>query len=417
LKAFPQHSPYTESALFLFAFSAQQTKQYTTALSLLTLLHKQYPHSNLGWQAGLLMAKQVTEQKGLVSGWKAYLQIEQFFLASIESLNALEQSFTESSDLLQFSTITSSNKSNNNTAVSLLTAQLESSKKPYTPDSLWLQKAMYDPSLSSLYQQLSTLSTLNQHCKRLQSKSDWIAETITLNKQRKARIAASQTALVQQGVLNGLFSKREELSAELALALADPKQSGIAFANDEEQVWLDRLHRSQKLLTYIIEHSEDSEQANIADYQQRLTRINAVLAWQLKQRFPQRAWQHKKQLTVLDKNLKQTEALHTNISLLSAGSSEGKNNHSLAQFISRQTEKDRKVNQLLAEIKQLQGKVSAKIRVKVASYLDEQRTLLSQHLLSTRSAMASVLESMSENDKKIEGQLNLNEQAVKEQAL
>ena len=91
LKTFPQQSPYTESALFLFAFSAQKVKQHTIALSLLTLLHKQYPYSRLGWQAGFLMAKQATEQKGLAQGWQVYQQVEQFFLQRIKKLNNFER--------------------------------------------------------------------------------------------------------------------------------------------------------------------------------------------------------------------------------------------------------------------------------------------------------------------------------------
>lgn len=403
LKTFPQQSPYTEPALFLFAFSAQQIKQHTTALSLLTLLHEQYPYSHLGWQAGLLMAKQVTEQKGLAQGWQVYQNVETFFLTSIDKLNHFEKSYSASYVEPPF----------------------------YTPESMWLQQALYDASLSSLYQQLSELTVLEQHSQTLQHKNDWIAETIKLNTQRKARIAASQTVMAQQGVYEKLLEKQESLSAVLTLALFDPQQNGFAFANEEEQALLDRLHRSKENLAYIVEYKENykekdknsdkSELANIDDYQQRLTRISAVLTWQLKQQFPQRAWQHKQQLAALDENLKEVEALQNKISLISikesTGSPKEQSTHSLSQFTNRQIKKDRQINQLTEHLKQLKSKVSLNISIKVSHYIDQQRILLTQHLLTTRSAMAGVLEKMSNNDKKIESQLNLDAQTVKEQVL
>jgi len=422
LKVFPQQSPYTEPALFLFAFSAQQIKQHSTALSLLTLLHEQYPYSHLGWQAGLLMAKQVTEQKGLAQGWQAYQQVEQFFLATIERLNRFEKAYSANADLLSFATTTTAdNKTSKNQLATPLIEHLKLEKKLYAPESVWLQQALYDVALSSLYQQLAELTVLEQHNQKLQYKNDWIAETINLNTQRKARIAASQTAIAQQGVYEKLLEKRKSLSTALASALSDPQQHGFAFANEEEQVLLDRLHRSKENLASIIKHSnehgDESEQANIDDYQQRLTRISAVLTWQLKQQFPQRAWQHKQQLVALDKSLKAVAVLQNKISLLSANTLTGQKTHSLSQLTNRQIKADKQINQLSEHFGQLKSKVSLNIRIKVTHYIDEQRRLLTQHLLTTRSAMANVLEKMSANDKKIENQLNLDAQVVKEQAL
>ncbi len=416
LKTFPQQSPYTEPALFLFAFSAQKIKQHTTALSLLTLLHEQYPYSHLGWQAGLLMAEQITEQKGLAQGGQAYQNVEKFFLERIDELNHFKESYVANSDLLSFSTSQTTvilGKTPNPPKTSK--NYLEAPR--YAPESIWLQQAMYDASISSLYQQLSELTALEQHSQKLQLKNDWVAETIKLNTQRKARIAASQKAITQQGVYEKLLKKQESLSTLLTLALSDPQQNGFAFANEEEQALLERLHRSKENLSYLVDHSDKSEQANIDDYQQRLTRINSVLTWQLKQQFPQRAWQHKQQLATLEQNLKDLEVLQNKVSLLSTEASKGQNTYSLSQLASRQTEKDIQINQLKKHLKQLKSKVSLNIRIKVSHYIDEQRILLTQYVLTTRSAMAGVLEKMSNNDKKIEDQLNLDAQAVKELAL
>ncbi len=420
LKTFPQQSPYTEAALFLFAFSAQQIQQDTIALSLLTLLHEQYPYSHLGWQAGLLMAKQVTEQKGLTLGWQAYQNVEQFFLVSIDKLNHFEAAYSASTDLLSFSTT-------QKTALDQVSKISKSDvvTPRYAPESIWLQQALYDASLSSLYQQLTELTALEQQSQALQNKNSWIAETIKLNTQRKARIAASQIAIAQQGVYEKLLEKRKGLSAVLTLALSDPQQNGFAFANEKEQVLLDRLQRSKEnlvsIIKYSVKHGDESEQANIGDYQQRLMRISAVLTWQLKQQFPQRAWQHKQALISLDKKLKDVATLQNKISRLSikepTEASTGQNSYSLSQLANRQINEDEKISQLSKQLKQLKSKVSLIISTKVAHYIDEQRMLLTQHLLTTRSAMAAVLEKMSTNDKKIENQLNLDAQAVKEQAL
>mgnify|MGYP002700236967 CR=1 FL=1 len=418
LEAFPQQSPYTESALFLFAFSAQKVKQHTIALSLLTLLHKQYPYSHLGWQAGLLMAKQAAEQKGLAQGWQVYQNVEQFFLERIEKLNQFERNYSANTDLLTFSNPkTALNEAIKNHFATPVVDGLELEAKPYTPESVWLQQAMYAPSLNSLYQQLSELTVFEQHNNTLQNKSDWIKETIKLNMQRKARIAASQAAMDQQGVYQKLIEQRENLASALTIALSDPQQRGFAFANEEEQVLLDRLDRSKENLAYIVEHSDDSEQANIDDYQQRLTRLSAVLTWQLKQQYPQRAWQHKQQLVALDQNLKDVETLQNKISLLITRASTGQIDHSLSQLTDRQIKADKKISPLTKQFNQLKSKISLSIRNKIARYIDEQRNVLTQHLLTTRSAMADVLEQMSINDKKIENQLNLDVQAIEEQSL
>lgn len=418
LEVFPQQGPYTESALFLFAFSAQKIKQHTIALSLLTLLHKQYPYSRLGWQASLLMAKQATEQKGLAQGWQVYQNVEQFFLQRIEKLNNFERNFSVSTDLLAFSTPQIDwNEAINNHFVIPVIDSFELEEKPYTPKSIWLQQAMYDASLNSLYQQLSELRVFEQHNHTLQNKSDWIEETIKLNTQRKARIAASQAVMDQQGVYEKLIEKRKSLSSVLTTALSDPQQKGFAFANEEDQALLNRLDRSKENLAYIVEHSADSEQAEIDDYQQRLTRLSAVLTWQLKQQYLQRAWQHKQQLVELDQNLNDVDALQNKISLLITRASTGKIDHSLAQLTTRQIKADKKISPLTKQLNKLKSKVSLSIRTKVARYIVEQRNVLSQHLLTTRSAMADVLEQMSINDKKVENQLNLDVQTIEEQTL
>lgn len=447
LKTFPQESNYTESALFLYAFSAQKIKQHTTALTLLTLLHEQYPHSALGWQASLLMAKQVTEQKGLAQGWKSYQNVESFYLNTIEQLNvfeqSFEQSFAESSDLLIFSTAKPSVKDTRQQNVkALLEADFVTSVKAYEPQSIWLKQAILDPSLNSLYQQLTEVTALLQHSQLLQRKSDWIVNVIQLNTKRKTRIAASQQALAQQKFYKNLLDKRENLASKLAKALNDPQHQGYVFANEEELAWLERLNQSKERLSTIFndsdfKYSDEKEQATNNGYQQRLKRLNGVLVWRLTQAFPQRAWDHKQQLGELDHNLQQLGILQINVAQLLAESASEQGESSLEPFIKRQKIEEAKIEPLISKLETLKERISLKIREKVTYYSNTQRSILAQHVLTTRKAMASVLENMSVNDNKIEKQLNpeaevnkqrvstepaiktqtLNEQAVKESTI
>jgi hypothetical protein len=418
LENFPQESPYSESALFLFAFSAQQIQQHTTALSLLTLLHEQYPYSTLGWQASLLMAQQVTEQKGLTQGWKAYQDVEMFFLNTLDDLNIFEQSFANNDDLLSLSTTVSSaekkaiDKSKNNRFIAAYRAQLESKIKSntLTSTSPWLKQAKYDVTLSHLYQQLSEVNELHQRGQTLQNKSDWIVNIIALNTKRKSRISTSQKEMNQQKTLENYSHKRDRLSALLVSALNDSQQKGTAFANEKEQAWLERINQSKQNLSYIVAHSEERDSINNQSYQARLARLDAVLMWQLNQAFPDRAWQHKQQLITLDNSLNTVENLQTNVSHLLAESSKKGSNSSLSQFISRQVIADKKIMPVMDNLATLKGELTSYIHTQISQYVDERRTLLTQHLLTTRKAMAAVLEKMSDIDQKREQQLQLNKE-------
>jgi hypothetical protein len=97
--------------------------------------------------------------------------------------------------------------------------------------------------------------------------------------------------------------------------------------------------------------------------------------------------------------------------------STGQIGHSLSQLTKRQMKADNKISPLAKQFSHLKSKVSLYIRMKVAQYINQQRKILTQHLLNTRTAMADVLEQMSVNDKKIKNQLNLDVQTIKEHRL
>ena len=421
LKNFPQKSPYLESALFLFAFSAQKVNQHTMALNLLTYLHEQYPFTALGWQASLLMAKQVTEQKGLNLGWQTYEKVERFYLEKLKQLALFEASFEKSTDLLTFST--SENRSTEVLERAIpLTLQTDTlfNTKNYKPNSIWLTQAMYDVSLNSLYQQLSEVSNLHLHSHFLKQKSDWVVHIINLNTKRKMRISLSQNDIVQQGINERLLNKRNEISTLLASALVDPNKKREIFANAKEQKWISRLNKSKDSLAYITSNGKPNASVN-NEYQKRLTRIEGVLSWQLTKDYPQREWEHKQALAALDDSLKNVEKLQNKISALTKASPNIDNlkdkngNRFLLYFLERHQNEDEKINPLIEKLFQTKLAITSKIRNEVSQYVNNQKSILAQHLLTTRKAMAAVLEQMSDNDIKIEKQLNAEEELNLEQ--
>jgi hypothetical protein len=276
--------------------------------------------------------------------------------------------------------------------------------KPFSPSSVWLQQALYDAELTHLYKGLATLDLLNRFVSNLSIKNEWLAQIIALNKARKARILSSEEDLTgkkvsvsqeKQAIMASLIKKRDQLA--LLLTLASNDEDGIAFADPNQQTWLGRILLSKQLLADI------SKGKNTQDYQERLQRVEKVLSWQLNQSYPKRAWQHKKQLQIVDNAIAHTSAQQKRLDQLIH--SQG----TLTAVIQQQNQHKTKAAYLLSEMAKLREKMTKKIRVKVALYIDIQRSRLKNHLLSTRRSMANVLEQMSINDKKIERQLSFPE--------
>ncbi len=384
LKAFPEQSPYAESALFLFAFASQQVEQYAIAFNLLNLLYKKYPYSQLSWQSAELMAKQVSEQQSLAQGVSAYQTVENFFLQRQQELEQFSVAFESSTSLLDFS------PSKPLSSHHQLTQQSYHNPEKtfdYLPQSVWLQQALYDAELASLYQGLSSIDEQNKQLQALRDKTVWLAEIITLNQQRKKSIIAAQETRAKQGVFAQLKDERDRLAELLDQQLA--YKQGSAFANEEESQWLDRIARSNSALTNI------GDKKNTVEYKQRLARVKGVLSWQLTDHYPQRAWQHKKQLQQLDRAIAGVTSQQQHVENIS------NTQDSLEFSIKKHSQSRLQLKSLLTQLAQLREKISVKIREKVKRYIDEQSVVLAQHLLSTRQGMAKVLERMAREDKRL----------------
>ncbi|PKI13821.1 tetratricopeptide repeat protein [Colwellia sp. 12G3] len=388
LKVFPEQSPYAESALFLFAFASQQVDQYEIAFNLLNLLYKKYPYSQLSWQSTELMAQQVSEQLSLAQGVSAYQTVESFFLQRQQDLAQFSTAFDYSSNLLDFSP---SKQLSSEHQLTQQSHHTPGQTRDYLPQSVWLQQALYDAELASLYQGLSSIDEQTEQLQALSDKTVWLAEIITLNQQRKKNIIAAQETRAKQDVFAQLKDERDRLAELLGQQLAN--KQGSAFANAEESQWLDRIASSNNALTNI------GDKKNTEEYKQRLGRVKGVLSWQLAEQYPQRAWQHKKQLQQLDHAIAGVITQQQQVVKIS------NTQDSLELSIKKHDQSVQQVKLLLTQLSQLREQLSVKIREKVRLYIDEQGAVLAEHLLSTRQGMAKVLERMAREDKRLSNKL------------
>lgn len=394
LKGFPEHSPYAESALFLFAFSAQQIKQHTVALNLLKLLADKYTYSNLAWQSGLLMAAQITEQNSLEEGFSLYQKLDVFYKQRLVDLQQFERDFNGSGDLLKFSISDKAialkkdtvNDSTDTRALMKLATEIQ-----YSPRAKWLQKSLNNVELSGMYHELIELDLLAIHVEALQKKNDWLADTLKLNQIRKQNVAAKQQQQNYQKTIELLTQRKNKLQDDLSSA--EIANNGQAFANTSEQVLLTRINKSQKSIGYL--HGAK----NTDDYQVRLKRVAGVLAWQLNQSYPERLWSYQKQLNEINQLLLEADRKLSNFNALTQA------NNNLPLLTQRQQQSNKQLFKSLESIKQLRNKTTLRIRQHVIAFIGSEHKLLEEHLLDTKKSMAGVLEQMALKDKKIEQQL------------
>tara|TARA_B110000467_G_C18312164_1_gene478849 strand:- start:1089 stop:1982 length:894 start_codon:yes stop_codon:yes gene_type:complete len=268
---------------------------------------------------------------------------------------------------------------------------LLSTQQTYTTDSLWLQKALLDVELQAHYQALIELDLLRENLHGLQTKNQWLQDSLILNNQRKAKVIEAQEKTNYSAIIAELNNKKQHVSE--VIFKAEAEQQGQPFANQAEAQWLKRIAESKQLIASIKGHK------NIDDYQERLTRVESALAWQLQKELPDRLWQHKKQLKEIDQQLIAVEQQRKRFVALA-------NSQQLLSGIEERIQfSSGEVSLKLNTVVQLRTKTSQKIQSKVQQFVDNQRSLLNQHLLTTRHEMAAVLEQMSQVDKRIELQL------------
>jgi exonuclease SbcC len=396
LADFPEQSPYAESALFLFAYSAQQQQHYDMSFKLLTLLQQQYPYSNLAWQAALLTAKQVSEQQSLAQGLTLYQQAEQVYLQKIVEIKGFAETVSTISNVTDFASKTLDQQTPSlapkSDALELILTER------FSTDSPWLKKALNDPQLATDYQTLLNLDLLGDNVQKQQINSQWLKDTLALNTQRQARVIEQQKQLAYTEMINALTEQKQHIAK--IIDQAETEQSAQVFADPSQQQWIDRIDASQARLTTL------ATQRNIDDEQQRLDRIKGVLQWQLQQTLPQRLWQHKKSLKQLTTQLEQLERQANRFSALSS------NTRLLSDFELRQQQTQIDINSTNVNITGLRDKTDRDIRGKMSIFTQQQQYTLQQLLLTTRHQMANVLEQMSQADTAPINPFSANESAV-----
>ncbi|WP_299568110.1 CDC27 family protein [uncultured Shewanella sp.] len=375
LKDFPQQSPYTESALFLYAFSAQQLQQYPISLALLDLLKRQYPYSLMGWQSAILLAAQVREQQSLEQSLTSYQEAETLYLEQLAQLDAFEAAL----------------ETRFNTSQIMQTALTPQGLSPETLEKHpWLEKALTDNALKNDFTTLASLSLLEQNLTQQQRKSDWLAETIDLNKQRREKRLAQQQLSDYENLISQLTKRKQQLSKQIQ-AVDVPVdeitfQQMQLFANSTEQAWLQRIESSKQALTNIAS-ARDTEDDFL-----RLARVEGALNWQLQQSFIPRLWQHKKLLKDIDTQLQALNAQYVRFKSVT------QSQQGATEYAIRQQNLAKQIEDITRDIKQASDKTQLTIQQKLRLFTQNQRQQLTQLLLTSRHEMAAVLERMSQQD-------------------
>jgi len=393
LKDFPQNSPYSESALFIFAFSAQKIKQYTMSRKLFYLIKERFPYSNLGWQSSLLLSGQVVEQMSLSEGMTSYQNAERGYQQKLTELAHFQQLFAASDNVLNFSPRKEiKDKLEGHSEVGVDATMPFFINNTYSTDSIWLQKALLDNELQADFQVLVELGLIKKHLREQLQKNSWLKGTQALNKKRKAKIADVQQQTSFRSIIAQLTDKQKHF--EKIVDEAQAKQQGFVFANQAQEEWLERIKVSKQVITSI------SGSRNVAEYKKRIKRVEGVLNWQLQQSFPERLWQHKKQLKKIDQLLAHAEQQNNHFLALTDSAS------LLTGLSARIEQSSADIKIQLSKVTKLRVKTSKKIQNKVQLFVENQQGILEQHLLTARHEMAAVLERMAKLDKRIERQLS-----------
>lgn len=372
LESFPKNTPFTEHALFLYGYSAFKLEQYKVSEVILNTLITQYPYGNYTQQAWLLSAEQYTAQSQLNNALNRYLQIEKYYQTKQQALSAFTNTLGEQKELLPL-------------------YQLLNEKKVGEIDSntvLWLTSSLRDRNIATLYQQLQSIELLTKQLQEHLNKSRWLATTIELNKTRQNSIRELNKNSEPLLVLNQLNEKRSQLAA--LLTKAKYLGNGELFANKAEKKLLARIEKSQNILVFIEEHKQENR--TTVSYQQRLSRVQGVLAWQLQQTFSNRYWQTRKSLNEFERSYENTLKQHKKVNQLLS------NQGSFIKETEKQGMLNDKITELLNKTSQIKSQINTSLLNKMTFFIENEHSKIEQFLLFNQRAMASVIEKLNRQE-------------------
>lgn len=395
LAHYPQNSPFTEQALFLFAYASLQTQHYAESEAIFSLLSTRYPASYLSWQADVLLARQYLVQRNLDTALQQYMHLESKYLEQLESLSSFEQQLI--------------------TAPKTLLESLTLPSQQTFMASLWWQKARASVQLTGQFEQANELEVLNKKIAQQQQQVQWTGYALALNENRQTKIIAQQQAQNYQERITHLQRSRDQLAN--SLNKASSQVDANVFASKQQQLWLKRIAESQNIINVIA--SSEHYKNRIPKYQQRLSRIENVLSWQLKQSLPERLWQHRNQLQQLDNALAKLQKQFNQIVAIQTVSAlemvNNANNHNVENHESENSlmskagidlptlkQRHEKIAQnsteLTKSIAVLSHLTNDRIKLALSAFITEQRSQLNYYLHHSRRAMAKILEEFKKVD-------------------
>lgn len=372
LESFPKNTPFTEHALFLYGYSAFKLQQYNVSDVILSTLITQYPYSNFTQQAWLLSAEQYTAQNQFNNALNRYLHIEEYYQTKQQELSAFTNILAEQKDLLPFYRLV--NESN---------VDEENSNNV-----LWLTLSLRQTDIASLYQQLQSVEQLTNQLQEQLNKSGWLASTIELNKVRKNNIREKQKNTNYPRLLKQLTEQQSQLVT--LLDKAESLGNGELFANQREKKLLARIEKSKNALAFIEENKQESR--STVAYQQRLSRVQGVLSWQLQQAFPNRYWQTRESLNEFERTFNKTRQQHEKVTTLL--SQQG----SLTQVTEKHDVLNRKITALLNKTSQIKTQINTTLLNGMTQFIENEHSKIAQFLLFNQRAMASVIEKLNQQE-------------------
>jgi len=399
LESFSKNTPFTEQALFLFGYTAFKLQQFNASEVILNTLIKQYPYANFTQQAWALSAEQYTAQQQLNKALNRYLHIETYYQNKQKTLTTFAATVAEQTDLLAFYQLPNKHQQNNST----------------TDHTLWVNASLNFGNTPVLYQQLQSVENLVKQLTAQQSKSYWLANTIALNTTRQNNIRTQQENTQYATLLKQLAVKKAELSN--LLTQAKQLGNGELFASETEKLQLTRIANSHNALSFITRTQKailDNEPAvqkatqntglneaqkrkiknyNTTEYQQRLARVQGVLAWQLKQQFSERYWQTQQALNTVDTLYDKTLQQHNKVeALLNVSNTQEKG--SLSQIIAKHTQLNQHIAALLEKTAQIKAEINQQLLTQSTQFIEQEQAKINQFLLFNQRAMANVIEQL-----------------------
>jgi exonuclease SbcC len=385
LENFPKDTPFTEQALFLFGYSAFKLQQYNVTEIVLNTLITQYPYAHFTQQAWALSAQQYTVQNKLNKALNRYLEIEEYYQTKQHELSEFSNTITAQKNLLAF--YRSVNESNISVEVNN-NKEMINNNKNNSINGLWLTLLLRQTDIATLYQQLQSVEEIAKQLQAQHNKSQWLATAIELNVARQNTIRNKQKNTNYQQLLTNLAEKKNQLAVLLdnAETLAD----GELFADKTQKKLLTRIENSKTALAFIKEHPHNSR--STVDYQQRLSRVQGVLAWQLQQEFPARYWQTRQSLNVLERSYDNTLQKYKEVEELLAQSS------TLPTVSDEQGLIANKITSLLSTTEQLKTRVNSKLKTRISLFVENEQMKINEFLLFNQRAMASVIEKLNQQE-------------------